>query len=77
MAGTGLANSCSGSARFAHGSASAEKVGQGEVGGVTCSVTCTRWLLGLAVKAPWLGLGGSILALALCTMCVALHQQKV
>ena len=25
------------------------EVGQGEVGGVTCRVTCTRWLLGLAV----------------------------
>ena len=29
-----------------------------------CRVTCTRWLLGLAVKAPWLGPGGPILALA-------------
>ena len=38
-------------------SASAERVGQGEVGGVTC-----KWWL--AVKAPWLGLGGLILALA-------------
>ena len=52
------------------GSASAERVGQGKVGGVTCRVTCTWWLLGLAVKAPWLGpsepilalIGGSILA---------------
>ena len=34
------------------------EVGQGEVGGVTCRVTCTWWLLGLAVKAPWLGPGG-------------------
>ena len=48
-------------------SASAERVGQGEVGGVTCRVTCTWWLLGLAVKAPWLGPGGSILPLATCT----------
>ena len=39
-------------------SVSAERVGQGEVGGVTRRVTCTCWLLGLAVKAPWLGLGG-------------------
>ena len=43
------------SAHYACGSASAERVGQGEVGGVTCRVTCTRWRLGLAVKAPWLG----------------------
>ena len=33
-------------------------VGQGEVGGVTRRVTCTWWLLGLAVKVPWLGPGG-------------------
>ena len=32
-------------------------MGQGEVGGVTHKVTCTWWLLGLAVKAPWLGPG--------------------
>ena len=44
------------------GSASAERVGQGEVGGVTRRVTCT-WL-GLAVKVPWLGPCGPILALA-------------
>ena len=50
------------SAHAAHASASAERVGQGEVGGVTRRVTCTWWLLGLAVKAPWLGPGGSILA---------------
>ena len=36
------------------GSASAERVGQEEVGGVT---TRTCWLLGLAVKEPLLGLG--------------------
>ena len=29
---------------------------QREVGGVTCSVTCTWWLLGLAVKVPWGGI---------------------
>ena len=52
------------SARYMHGSASAERVGQGEVGGFTCRVTCTWWLLGLAVKMPWLGSGGPILALA-------------
>ena len=46
------------------GSALAERVGQGEVGGVTCRVTCSWWLLGLAVKVPWLGPGGPILALA-------------
>ena len=40
------------------------EVGQGEVGGVICRVTCTWWLLGLAVKVPWLGLGGLIPALA-------------
>ena len=31
---------------------------------VTHRVTCTWWLLGLAVKAPWLGPGGPIPALA-------------
>ena len=46
------------------GSASAERVGLGEVGEVTHRVTCTWWLLCLAVKAPWLGPGGPILALA-------------
>ena len=39
---------------------SAERGGQREVGGVTCRVTCTWWLLGLAVKVPW----GAFLALA-------------
>ena len=39
-------------------------MGQGEVVGVTRRVTCTWWLLGLAVKAPWLGPGGPILVLA-------------
>ena len=37
---------------------------KGEVGGVTRKVTCTWWLLGLTVKAPWLGPGRPILALA-------------
>ena len=46
------------------GSASAERVGQGEMGGVTNRVIYTWWLLGLAAKAPWLGPGGPILALA-------------
>ena len=32
------------------GSASAERVGQGEVGGVIHRVTCTWWLLGSALK---------------------------
>ena len=31
-------------------SVSAERVGQGEMGGITCRVTCTCWLLGLALK---------------------------
>ena len=47
-----------------HGSVSAEKVGQGEVGGFTRRVTCTWWLPSLAVKTSWLGPGGPILALA-------------
>ena len=29
-----------------------KRVGQGEVGGVTCRVTYTWWLLSLAVKVP-------------------------
>ena len=40
------------------GSALAERVGQGEVGGVTGRVLCTWWLLGLALKRPWLAPGG-------------------
>ena len=31
------------------------KCGTGGGGGVTHRVTCTWWLLGLAVKVPWLG----------------------
>ena len=46
------------------GSASPERVGQGDGGGVTRRVLCTWQLLGLAVKEPWLGPGGPILALA-------------
>ena len=42
---------------------SAERVAQGEVGGVTRRVTCTCWLLWLSVEMPWLALGGPILAL--------------
>ena len=45
------------------GSASAETVGQGEVGGVIYRILCTWQLLGLAVKGPWLTQGGPILAL--------------
>ena len=45
------------------GSASAERVGQREVGWFTRTVTCTWWLLGLALKGPWLGLGGPPAAL--------------
>ena len=33
-------------------------MGQGEVGGVTCRVTCTCWLLWLSVEMPWLALDG-------------------
>ena len=36
-------------------SAPAERVGQGEVGGVTRRVLYTWQLLGLAVKEPWSG----------------------
>ena len=46
------------------GSASKQRVGQGEVGGVTRRMTCTWWLLVLAVKVPWLGPCWPILALA-------------
>ena len=45
------------------GSASAERVGQGEVGGITCRMLWTLWLIGLAVNGPWLGPGGPPLAL--------------
>ena len=44
--------------------ASAKRVGQGEVGVVICRVTCTWWLLWLAVKGPWFGQDGPILTLA-------------
>ena len=46
------------------GSASAERVEQGEVGGVTRRVTCTWQLLGLAVKGSWLTPDRPILGLA-------------
>ena len=46
------------------GSVPAERVGWGELGGVTHRVTCTWWLLGLAVQGPWLGPGRPIFALA-------------
>ena len=49
--------------RLRTGSASAERVGQGEVGAVTRRVTCTCWLLWLSVEMPWLALDGPILAL--------------
>ena len=42
----------------------AERVGQGEVGGVTHRVLCTGQLLGLAIKEPWLALSGPIPTLA-------------
>ena len=44
-----------------------ERVGQGEVGGVTCRVLHTWQLLGLAVRGPWLTQGGLIFALAAIT----------
>ena len=46
------------SARLRAGSALAERVGQGEVGGVTGRVLCMWLLLGLALKRPWLVPGG-------------------
>ena len=52
------------SVRWRAGSASAERVGQGEVGGVTRRVLCTWQLLGLAAKGPWLAPGGPTLGLA-------------
>ena len=52
------------SARLYAGSASAESVREGEVGGVNRRVTCTWWLLGLAVKRPWLVRSGPPLSLA-------------
>ena len=45
------------------GSASAEKVGQGEVGGITRRVLCTWQLLGLAVKKAMLAPSGPIPAI--------------
>ena len=42
----------------------AERVGQGEVGGVTRRVLRTWQLLGMAVKGQWLALSGPILVLA-------------
>ena len=38
---------------LAHSSVWAERVGQREVGGVTCRVLCTWQLPGLAIKEPW------------------------
>ena len=52
------------SARLYAGSASAESVREGEVGGVNRRVTCTWWLLGLVVKRSWLGPSGPPLSLA-------------
>ena len=46
------------------GSASAERVGQGEVGGVTRRVLCTWQLLDLVVRGSWLAPGGPFLGLA-------------
>ena len=54
------------SACWQAGSASAERVGQKEVGGVSRRVLCTWWLLGFTVKRPWLGPGGAPVALHDC-----------
>ena len=35
------------------GSALAERVGQGEVGGSTALADCARWLLQLAIEKAW------------------------
>ena len=43
-------------------SASAERVIQGEVGGVTWIVLCTWQPLGLTVKGSWLALDGPIIS---------------
>ena len=48
------------SAHLCAGSASAERVGQGKVGGVIRRVLCTWQLLGLAVNEPWLTTSGPI-----------------
>ena len=45
------------------GFVSAERVGQGKVGGITRRVLCSWQLLGLAVKGPWLAPGGTTLTL--------------
>ena len=45
-------------AHWPAGSASPERVGQREVGGVTHTVTCTWWMLGLTLKRPWSVQGG-------------------
>ena len=55
------------SARLRTGSVLAEKVGQGEVGGVTHRVTCTWWLLWLSVEMPWLALAGWSNSCLVCT----------
>ena len=57
------------------GFVSAERVGQREVGKqevgeVTCRVTCTWWLLGLALKEALLELGGPPPALTAWTGCM-------
>ena len=42
------------------------------MGGITCRVLCTWQLLGLAVKGPWLGPGGTILA----PICMNRHRKR-
>ena len=44
--------------RSSSGSIQWMRVGQGEVGGVTYRMLCIWWLLGLALKRPWLAPGG-------------------
>ena len=45
---------------------SAQRVGQGEVGGVIRRVLCSWQLLGLAVKEPWLGHSVAVVKLRYC-----------
>ena len=47
---------------LAHGFCVSRKGGTVEEGGITHRVTYTWWLQGWAVKGPWLGPGGPILA---------------
>ena len=55
---------CTEKMRLCVGSVSAERVVQGEEGGVTAECCAHGSYLGLAVKGPLLAPGGSILTLA-------------